>query len=354
MYNSVLMAQPSFRVGITPDFYVEAKGKFEFALEQVFGNEAGITVHAIPEQPANTARLEDIDQFDAIFALATKFTSESVNGATRLAIVARWGVGYDMIDVPAFTKANIALAITPGAVRRPVAEAILALLFALTTNLMIQDRLVRQGKWRGQLPALGRNMKGRVLGSLGCGNIASELFAMSASLGFGRMIAHDPFVTTAQASALGVELVTIEELFSASDFVSISVPLNAETQGIVSGELLRLMKPQAYLINTARGPIVDEAALVRVLEEGAIAGAGLDVFETEPLPAESRLRQLNNVILAPHGLAWTEELARDNSLEACRNILSVFRGTAPGAVINRPVLAQAGFQAKLEKYRRGL
>ena len=352
MYNPMVMAQSNFRVGITPDFYIEAKGKFESAVEQMFGNVPGIVVEAMPAQPGNLAQLKDIDTYDAIFALATKFTSESVAGAKRLAIIARWGVGYDMIDVPAITKANIALAITPGAVRRPVAEAIVSLIFGLTTNLLIQDRLVRQGKWRGQLPALGRNIKGRVLGSLGCGNIASELFQMSASLGFGRMLAHDPFVTPAQAAALGVELVSMEELFAQSDFLSINVPLSAETKGVVNDRLLRMMKPQAYLINTSRGPVVDEQALIKVLEEGTIAGAGLDVFETEPLPAGSKLRELDNVILAPHGLAWTEELARDNSLEACRNILAVYAGKAPGPVVNRDVLVQHEFQQKLASFRR--
>ena len=346
------MPSHQFSIGITSDFYTEAKGKFEDIVQAKFGALPDLTVEPLPERPGNVAHLEDIDRHDAIFALATKFTSASVAGAKRLALISRWGVGYDMIDVPAITEAAIALAITPGAVRRPVAEAILALLFALTTNLVGQDKIVRQGKWRGQLPALGRNLKGRTLGSLGCGNIAGELFRMSCSLGFGRMIAHDPFLTPGQAMLLGVELVTLEALFEQSDFLSINIPLSGATRGLVGRPLLSRMKPTAYLINTARGPIVNEAELAEVLEQRIIAGAGLDVFEEEPLPASSKLRELDNVILAPHGLAWTEELARDNSMEACDNILALVTGHPPGPVVNRDVLPQPAFLKKLEQFRR--
>ena len=346
------MPSHPFSIGITSDFYTEAKGKFEDIIEAKFGRAEGLLVQALPDRPGNVAQLEDIDQHDAIFALATKFTAASVAGAKRLALISRWGVGYDMIDVPAITEAGIALAITPGAVRRPVAEAILALLFALTTNLVGQDKIVRQGKWRGQLPALGRNIKGRTLGSLGCGNIAGELFRMSCSLGFSRLIAHDPFITPGQAMLLGVELVTLEDLFAQSDFLSINIPLSAATRGMVGRSLLSRMKPTAYLINTARGPIVNEAELAEALEQRIIAGAGLDVFEEEPLPAASKLRQLDNVILAPHGLAWTEELARDNSMEACDNILALAAGQLPGAMVNRDVLSNPAFLKKLEQFRR--
>ena len=321
-------------------------------VEAKFGALPGLTVEPLPARPGNVAQLEDIDRHDAIFALATKFTVASVSGAKRLALISRWGVGYDMIDVPAITEASIALAITPGAVRRPVAEAILALLFALTTNLVGQDKIVRQGKWRGQLPALGRNIKGRTLGSLGCGNIAGELFRMACSLGFGRMIAHDPFLTPGQAMLLGVELVTLEELFEQCDFLSINIPLSAATRSLVGRPLLSRMKPTAYLINTARGPIINEAELSEALEQRIIAGAGLDVFEEEPLPASSKLRELDNVILAPHGLAWTEELARDNTMEACDNILALLTGQPPGPVVNRDVLSHPAFLKKLEQFRR--
>lgn len=335
-------------VGVTGDFLTDAKGRFERHLEAKLN---ATPWEMMPTPPGNRATPELLDRYDAILSLGLKIDESSVAGVERFGLVARWGVGYDMIDTEALTRAGVALAITPGAVRRPVAEAILTFIFALTTNLLLQDRLVRAGGWRGQLPKLGHNLPGRTLGSLGCGNIAQELFRKSRSLGFGRMIAHDPFVSADVASELGVELVGMEELFAQSDFLSISTPLNAQTRGMVNDRWLRKMKPDAYLINTARGPIVDEAALIRVLREGRIAGAGLDVFETEPLPDGSPLREMDNVILAPHGLAWTEETARDNTLEACGNILSFLGGTAPASVVNKDVLKSETFEAKLRRSR---
>src|SRR5690606_23059073 len=137
---------------------------------------------------------------------------------------------------------------------------------------------------------------------------------------------------------LGVEMVSKEELFAASDFLAINCLLNSETRGSVGAGELRCMKPGAYLINTARGPIVQEQALIQALQEGWIAGAGLDVFEQEPLPAGSPLREMENVVLTPHGLAWTEEIVRDNGREACENILAIARGEVPAAIVNKDVL----------------
>jgi phosphoglycerate dehydrogenase-like enzyme len=341
-----------FRVGITPDFYTEAKGRFEAAVDQKFGGAAHLEWGSMPPQPHKIGTPEALNQFDAIFALGLKIGSDSVKGVERLAVVARWGVGYDMIDVDALTSADIALAITPGAVRRPVAEAIITFIFALATNLRIQDNLVRAGKWRGDLPGLGRNIKGRTLGSVGFGNIAQEMFRITRSLGFGRFLATDPYGSPERARELGVELVSMDTLLAESDFVTVNTLLNQHTRGLIGEKELNNMKPTAYLINTARGPIVDEAALIRALQERRIAGAGLDVFEQEPLPDGSPLRELDNVILSPHGLAWTEEIVRDNGLEACENILTIARGEVPSTIVNKEVIARPGFQQKLARYRR--
>lgn len=342
----------TFRVGVTPDFYAEVKGKFETQMESKLGNIAWLDIQPMPAEPSGIVSAASLNNCDAVLALALKFTAASVNSVTRTALISRWGVGYDMIDVDALTANDIALAITPGAVRRPVSEAILSLVLALSANVVGQDRLVRAGKWRGDLPRLGRSPQGRTLGSLGCGNIAQELFRIARSIGFGRFLAHDPFVSPSIATDLGVELVTLEELFAQSDYLTVNTPLSTSTRGLVGVNLLRRMKPTAYFINTARGPIVQEAALIQALEERWIAGAGLDVFEVEPLPFDSPLRHFDNVILAPHGLAWTEELARDNSLEACDNILTIARGETLAAIVNREVLARPGFRQKLDRYRR--
>ena len=338
------MRTNGFRVGITPDFYTDAKGRFEAIVDKEL---AAFEVAPMPPQPGNVATAEALDHFDALFALGLKLTADSLQGVQRLAVVARWGVGYDMIDVDALTAADIVLAITPNAVRRPVAEAIFALLFGLTTNLVVQDRTVRRGGWRADLRAPGRNVLGRTLGSVGCGNIAREMFRMAKPLGFGRLLAFDPYAGPAD----GVEMVSLERVMAESDFVAINAPLNAETRGLIGEPELRAMKPTAYLINTSRGALVQETVLVRALQEGWIAGAGLDVFEREPLPSDSPLRSLENVILAPHALAWTEEIVRDNGMEACANIRAIARGEVPSAVVNREVLGRPGFQRKLAAYR---
>lgn len=342
----------SFRVGITPDFYVDAKGRFEAAVEQKLAPADWIEYGPMPPQPDKVATPEALNQFDAIFSLALRITRDSLVGVGRPAVIARWGVGYDMLDVDALTAADIALAITPNAVKRPVGEAILALIFALTKNLREQDRLIRAGKWRGDLSRLGTTLEGKVLGSVGCGNIAREMFRLSSSLGFGRFLAYDPYVDPADVSGSGIEMVPLDELLRASDFVCVNTLLNAGTRGMIGEEQLRLMQPSAYLINTARGPIVDQPALTRALQEGWIAGAGLDVFEKEPVDPNEPLLQMENVVLAPHGLAWTVELARDNGLEACDHILAVSRGEIPGGIVNREVLDRPGFQQKLAAFRR--
>jgi phosphoglycerate dehydrogenase-like enzyme len=338
-----------FRVGITPDFYVDAKGKFEHVVEERLRE---VSWSPMPDQPGKVGTPDALNQFDAIFSLALKIDAQSLRGVERLALIARWGVGYDMIDVDAITEAGVALAITPNAVRRPVAEAIYTFLFALTTNLLHQDRVVREGKWRGALPGLGRNIRGRTLGSIGCGNIAQEMFRMAGSLGFGRLIATDPFVAPEVAKGLGVELVSMDELLASSDFLAVNTLLNKQTRGLIGEAELRKMKPTAYLINTSRGPVLQEQAVIRALKERWIAGAGLDVFEEEPLPAGSPLRELDNVILAPHALAWTEEIVRDNAVEACDNILTIARGEIPAAIVNKEVLSRPEFQRKLDRYRR--
>ena len=342
---------PVFRVGITPDFYTEAKGRFEAALEHKLGNIAGIECAPMPPQPDCTATAEGLNQFDAIFALAMRITAESLRGVRRPVLIARWGVGYDMIDVAALTEADVALAITPNAVKRPVAEAILSLIFALSKNLPEQDRTVRTGKWRGQLSRLGVTLAGKTLGSIGCGNIARELFRLAASLGFGRFLASDPYVSAETARAAGVDLVPLDQLLRESDYVTVNTLLNESTRGMIGESQLRMMKPSAYFINTSRGPIVVQQALTRALGENWIAGAGIDVFEKEPVDPADPLLQLDNVILAPHGLAWTEELARDNGLEACDHILSVARGEVPDGLVNREVLSRPAFQQKLAAFK---
>ncbi len=340
-----------FCVGITPDFYTDAKGYFEGPVQEVFGDAPLVDVGRMPPQPDNIGTPEALNQYDAIVNLAMHVTPQSLRGVERLAIVARWGVGYDRIDVAALTQADAVLSITPKGVRAPVAEAILAFAFALAKHMFPLDRMTRTGKWRSELSELGGDIRGSVLGSVGCGNIARELFRIARPLGFSRLLACDPFVTKAQAGELGVELVDMDAVFRESDFVSVNTFLNDSTRGLVGERHFRLMKPTAYFINTARGPIVQHQALVKALKEKWIAGAGIDVFPTEPALANDPLYELDNVILAPHALAWTRNIMHDNGVEACGHVMRIARGEIPDSVVNREVLDRPGFRNKLERYR---
>jgi phosphoglycerate dehydrogenase-like enzyme len=166
-----------------------------------------------------------------------------------------------------------------------------------------------------------------------------------------RFIAHDPYARPELAAELGVALVDYDTLLREADVLCVNCPLTPETRGMVDARALRLMKPTAYLVNTARGPIVDQAALTAALRERRIAGAGLDVFEQEPLAAGDPIMTLDNVLLAPHTLAWTDELHRGNAGSDARALLAAARGETPEAVVNREVLARPGWQAKLARYR---
>lgn len=342
----------SFRIGISDDFYTEAAEPLEYVCKKKFVGVPGLAWERLQTDADKWANAESLKDYDAMFALATKIDAESLRGVERLAVVARWGVGYDRIDVPALTEAGVALTITPGAVRRPVSEAIFTLIFALSKNLLLQDKVTRAGGWRGDLPKMGISIGGRTLGSVGCGNIGQEMFRLAQSLGFGRFIAYDPYVTQDQVKHLGVELADIDTVFRESDFVTVNTLLNQGTKGLIQERHFRLMKPAAYFINTARGPIVEHAALVKALQERWIAGAGIDVFPVEPPPKDDPLFALDNVIVAPHALAWTTELMNDNGSEAADAVLRISRGEVPDGVVNRDVLKHPKFLAKLERLRK--
>ncbi len=338
-----------FQVGITGDFRAEAALSLEPVLAEVFGPLPFVEYRYM--EPSAEVAPAQIAGLDAVISLRPRFTAATFAGAQRLAVIARWGVGYDMIDVPACTQANVLLAITTDAVRKPVAEAILTLLLALAKRLPAKERLVRTGHWevKGAIPGLG--LAGKTVGSVGLGNIASEMFRLLNPFDLGRRLAYDPYIAPVHAAALRVDLVDLPTLFADSDFVTINCPLNDQTRGLVDAHLIGLMKPTAYLINTARGPIVNERDLIAALQAGRIAGAGLDVFEQEPLPLDSPLLRMDNVILTPHALAWTDDMYRGSGFGVCENVLTVLRGEVPKYTVNRDVVARPTFQAKLRTLR---
>ncbi|MGH7386024.1 MAG: C-terminal binding protein [Candidatus Rokuibacteriota bacterium] len=243
------------------------------------------------------ARTRDADALIISSSPVTRRVLEALEG---LKAVMRTGVGYDVIDVAAATALGVVVINVPDVWIREVANHALALLLAWNRKIVTLDREVRSGAWSSRVPgAVTGSLHGETVGIVGLGNIGSAFARRVAALET-RVIACDPYVDDARFRALGVERVTREELAARSDYVSVHTLLNVETRGLIDDAFLRGMKPTACLINTSRGPVVDEGALARALQDGRLAGAALDVFEEEPLGADSPLRRMDNVILTPH------------------------------------------------------
>lgn len=339
-----------FRVGLTRDF-LNPQGQIAFGdiglsrLDTVPGLEWEFLRDEVVElTPAQIA------EYDALLVLAPRVTARTLAGSQRLAVVARFGVGYDTVDVEACTQNGVALTITPDGVRRPVAAAALTLLLALSHKLLIKDRLTRAGRWGEKLNYMGQGVTGRTLGVIGLGNIGRDIFKLTAPLGM-KHLAADPFATSEQAAAAGAELVELDVLLRDSDYVVVCCALTEGTRHLLNAERLALMKPTAYVINMARGPIINERALFAALTANRLAGAGLDVFEQEPVDPANPILSLENVIVAPHALCWTDECFAGIGASAIQSIVDVAAGRVPQSVVNRAVLDGAGFRAKLGRFQ---
>ena len=293
-----------------------------------------------------------LETYDALILFAYQMRRASLPANGRLGVVARFGVGYDSVDVEALADEGVATTITPGGVQRPVAVAILALILALSNKLLTKDRLARRGVEGFTDPSapIGMGLTGRRLGTIGLGNIGADMVNIMRPLGLD-FIAHDPAVSTERANELGVRLVDLDTVFRESDIVTVNCPLTSGTRGLVNAARLSLMKKSAILINTARGPIVDQPALTEALRTGRIAGAGLDVFSPEPPQADDPLLKLDNVVLAPHSLAMTDELIRACGALTIESVLDVMHGREPKAIVQRRATAHPTWTERLKKNR---
>jgi phosphoglycerate dehydrogenase-like enzyme len=232
-----------------------------------------------------------------------------------------------------------------------VAEATIGWMIALGHNLRVKDSLVRSGQWDERSKYMGCELRDRALGVIGLGGIARKTIELLRGFGMKPPLAFDPFLNQQSAAALGVRLVTLDELLAEADFVSIHCPLTDKTRGLIGARELALMKPGAYLLNTARGGIVNEDALYQALKDRRIAGAALDCFAQEPVTAPHRFDELDNVLLAPHSIAWTEELFRDIGRATCQVMVDLSLGGQPRGVLNPEVFDQPGFKTKWARYQ---
>ncbi|MFO0825406.1 MAG: aldolase/citrate lyase family protein [Gemmataceae bacterium] len=345
-------SRPSFRVALTGDF-TDASGqpKYRDIGLDTF-KDTNVVVHAFSEHRGEIGA-DQLANANGVIVLTPRVTAASLAGNPDLLVVGRFGVGFDTVDVPACTAADVLLFIAAGAVDRPVAEATVTWMLALSHHLHTKDRLVREAKWDDRSQFMGTELRDRTLGVVGFGGIGRSLVKLLASFGMKQPLVFDPFVTPANASQHGTRLVPLDELLRQSDFVSIHCPLNEQTRNLIGARELSVMKPTAFLLNTARGGIVDEAALELALREKRIAGAALDCFENEPLRSPPSFASLDNVLLAPHCIAWTDELFRDIGRTVCQGMLDLAAGRVPKGVVNREVLERPGFQAKWKRIVSG-
>jgi phosphoglycerate dehydrogenase-like enzyme len=295
------------------------------------------------------------------------FTPESVQGFQAIAfagpgvdafsfaspgesplVISRFGVGYDNIDLAACTKAGVALTITPDGSKKPVATAALTLVLSSLHKLHEKMNVAENNAWDKRMN-LGQGLNGKTVATIGLGNIGSEFFRLIEPFDCTR-ISFDPWKTQSEADAIGVTLVDLHTLLSRADVVVVLATLTPETKYMLNASTLALMKSNAILVNISRGPIIDEVALIKVLESGLIAGAALDVFETEPPSQDNPLLRLENVIATPHNIGWTDELALGMGRSAFSSIKAISEGKVPQFVVNKDVLETDQFKKKLAQF----
>lgn len=302
---------------------------------ELLGNGGFSLVHPPRYGPLSEAELQPLlEGVDAVYASVDRYTSAILRSpeASRLKIISRWGVGYDSIDIAAATEAGIVVAYTPGLLDEAVADYAMALMLGAARRIHDGHASMRAGRWA---PAWGPDIAGQTLGLVGCGRIGQAVARRAAGFGM-TLLAHDP-APQAAAEALGVSFVPLDELLGRSDFVSIHAALNPATRGLIGEPQLRRMKPGAHLVNTSRGAIVDEAALVRALHEGWIAGAAIDAFVTEPLPPGHPLATAPNLLLTPHQASFGLQTGRRVSEAAARALVDAREGRRPRWIVNPAV-----------------
>jgi len=323
-----------FRVGITRDV-LDSRGEPSFGRKalDILERDGAIDWEYLPEvvreiTPEHAAR------YDAIYVNMARTPAAAVaRGDCRLRVVARHGVGYDSVDVPAMTRAGVLVTNTPAAMPRPVATIAITFVLALAGRLMTKDRLTRTGRWDERMDNMGMGLTGRTLGVVGAGRIGKEILRMARVFDL-KLLAADPYVNDVELGYVGARKVDHDTLYAESDFV-VAIPLLDErTRHLIGAAAFARMKPTAYFINVSRGPVVDEAALIDALRAKRIAGAALDVFEQEPVDPANPLLAMDNVIVTPHSLCWTDECFHNMASIGLASIVDAQAGRRPGFVVN--------------------
>jgi len=338
----------TFRVALTRDI-LDSRG------EPAFGSAALSILERAPnlawEYLPQVVREIDADHaaaYDAIYVNIARVPAAAVaRHDCRLRVIARHGVGYDTVDVPAMTRAGVLVTNTPTSMPRPVATVTLTFILALAGKLFLKDKLTRSGRWHERMDNMGLGLTGRTLGVIGAGRIGQEIMRMARTFDL-KLLAADPVVNALELAYLGARKVELATLLGESDFVVVCCLLNERTRHLMGAREFAQMKPSAYFINVARGPIVDEPALIEALRARRIAGAALDVFEQEPVDPANPLLAMDNVIVTPHSLCWTDECFHNMASTGLASIVDALNGRKPEFVVNPEVLTHPRVNAWLK------
>ncbi|MBK0332898.1 dehydrogenase [Brachybacterium sp. MASK1Z-5] len=296
--------------------------------------------HGIDWSPIDIAQQEltadGLRGFDAVLLMGeSPFGEEQLGDDPTIKHVARFGAGYDQVDLEACARRGIPVTNAPTGLRVPMAHAALTLLFALAHNLVPKSQLVHTGRWDQRAGLRGHGLASSTIGVVGLGGIGRETVRLLRGLGL-EVMAYNRTPRPEFCAEQGVEQVELPELLRRSDFAILTVSSNAQTRHLIGARELEELGADGHLINVARGAVVDEPALVEALREGTIAGAALDVFETEPLPMTSPLLELDNVLLTPHSLCWTSDFTAATGAEVLGEVIAVAEGRAPAHLVNDP------------------
>lgn len=310
----------SWKVMVSAPYMQPILDRFEDAFEK---HDIEVVVPPVNERLGEEELLKWIGDIDGVICGDDKFTDRVLRASPRLKVISKWGTGIDSIDVDACKRRGIAVRNTPNAFTVPVSESVMGYILCFARQLVHMDQDMRAGKW---CKHPGVSLRESTLGVIGVGNIGKAVVRRATAFGMrtlGNDLVEMPEEFLAETS---IQMVSLDNLLSRADFVSLNCDLNPTSYHLLSQREFSLMKPTAYVINTSRGPIIDEAAMIKALQEERIAGAGLDVFEVEPLPADSPLRKMKNTLLAPHSAnsspgAWerVHQNTIDNLLEVLNN-----------------------------------
>ena len=298
----------------------------------------------LAQEPTPEAIVRAAAAADALLVTYAKITAEMIQQMPRCRIISRFGIGVDNVDIPAATDAGIVVTKVPDYCTDEVSDHAVALLLALVRKIPFSSAQVHGGQWAMSAVVPIHRLRGSVLGLVGFGRIPQLVAPKAKAFGV-RVVAFDPYVQPEIFTRAGVERVDFSQLLKGSDYVSIHSPLLPETKDLFNDEAFRQMKPTAYLINTARGPIVDEAALARALDAGQLAGAALDVMPQEP-PVGSPLIGRDNVIITPHTSFYSEESLLELQRKASEEVVAVLTGQPPRNPVNPEALDSSTFRAR--------